>query len=57
MHRFTGYRKNFFLIQLATIILLSVVGLPRNIEGMYWWMGIVFIDMVATHPIFYKEEG
>jgi len=33
-----------------------MIGLPKNIESMYWWMGITFVDMVATHPIWYEEE-
>ena len=56
MHKFTGYWKKFFLIQLLAIIILSVVGLPKSAWSMYWWLGISFIDMVATHPVFYKEE-
>ena len=56
MHKFTGYWKKFFLIQLSVIIILSVVGLPKSEWSMNWWLGIAFVDMVATHPVFYKEE-
>ena len=56
MRKFTGYWKKFFLIQLSAIIILSVVGLPKSAWSMYWWLGIAFVDMVATHPVFYKEE-
>jgi len=57
MHKITGYWKKFLLIQSTTIILLSVEGLPRNNAGLYWWVGIMFVNMVSTHPVFYKEEG
>ena len=56
IRKFKNYWKKFFIIQSVVIILLSVVGLPNNIEGMYWWMGITFVDMVTTHPIWYEEE-
>jgi len=56
MHKIKNYWRKFFVIQSGATILLSIIGLPRNIEGMYWWMGIAFIDMVVTHPVFYEEE-
>ena len=56
IRKLKNYWKKFFIIQSVVIILLSVVGLPNNIEGMYWWMGITFVDMVTTHPIWYEEE-
>jgi len=56
IRKFKNYWKKFFMIQSVVIILLSIVGLPNNIEGMYWWLGIAFVDMVTTHPIWYEEE-
>ena len=56
MRKLKNYWRKFFVIQSGATILLSIIGLPRNIEGMYWWMGIAFIDMVVTHPVFYEEE-
>jgi len=56
MFKIKNYWRKFFVIQSGAIILLSIIGLPRNIESMYWWMGIAFVDMVTTHPVFYEEE-
>ena len=56
MHKLKNYWRKFFVIQSGTIILLSIIGLPRNIESLYWWMSITFVDMVATHPVFYEDE-
>jgi len=56
MHKFKNYWRKFFVIQSGAIILLSIIGLPRSVEGMYWWMGVTFVDMVTTHPVFYEEE-
>lgn len=57
LHRIEGYWKWFILIQIAVIILLSVVGLPKDNWSMCWWLGIIGVDSVITHPIFYEEEG
>ena len=56
MFKIKNYWRKFFVIQSGAIIFLSIIGLPINIEGMYWWIGIAFVDMVATHPVFYEEE-
>jgi len=56
MHKIKGYWSKFVLIQMIVIILLSIVGLPKSNSGMYWWMGVTFVDMIATHPVFYEEE-
>ena len=56
MHKLKNYWRKFFVIQSGVVIFLSIIGLPRNIESMYWWMGVTFVDMVTTHPVFYEEE-
>jgi len=57
MHKLKNYWRKFFVIQSGLVIFLSMIGLPRNIESLYWWMGITFVDMVATYPAFYEEGG
>jgi len=56
MHKIKGYWSKFVLIQMIAIILLSIVGLPKSNYGMYWWMGVTLVDMIATHPVWYEEE-
>jgi len=56
MHKLKNYWRKFFVIQSGVVIFLSIIGLPRSVEGMYWWMGVTFVDMVTTHPVFYEEE-
>jgi len=56
MHKLKNYWRKFFVIQSGVVIFLSIIGLPRNIESLYWWMGIAFVDMVVTHPVWYEEE-
>jgi len=57
MHKIKGYWSKFVLIQMIVLILLSTIGLPKSNSGMYWWMGVTLVDMIATHPVFYKEEN
>jgi len=56
MYKIKGYWSKFVLIQMIVIIPLSIVGLPKSNLGMYWWMGIVLVDSIIAHPVFYEEE-
>ena len=56
VHRFKGYWKKFFLIQFIVLILLIIIGMPRSNWSLFWVMGIILVDTVITHPVFYKEE-
>jgi len=56
MHKIKNYWRKFFVIQSGAIIFLFIIGLPRSVEGMYWWMSVTFVDMVTTHPVLYEEE-
>lgn len=50
-----NYLRIFILIQLIVSLILFIVGLPTNEIKMYIWLGVVFIDMVFTHPVWYKN--
>lgn len=50
-----NYWKTLFNIQLIVIVILFMVGLPTNETSMYIWLGIIFVDMVVTHPVWYKK--
>ncbi len=50
-----NYWKTLFNIQLIVIVILFMVGLPTNETSMYIWLGVIFVDMVVTHPVWYKK--
>jgi uncharacterized membrane protein len=53
--RIPFYWKAFFLAQVATISILAGVGKPTSAIKMYIWLGVAFLDMVITHPIWYDR--
>ena len=56
MRKLKNYWRKFFVIQSGATILLSIIGSLRSVEGMYWWMGVSYVDMVVAHAVFYEEE-
>jgi hypothetical protein len=52
----TGYWKKYFIIQLIAIIILSIVGLPKDNISLYIWLGVIGIDSIIVHPVFYEVK-